>query len=229
MKNSIIITGNKGLIGSFLQKSLIKLGYEVIGFDIENDLTDTNVVTSLMEKYNHSKYLINAFALNDHINKNNQDQTAGNNNDDSLGIFKKYMDINVTTLFSVCDNFIKSRKTGHIINFSSIYGLVSPNPKLYPIDNPKQVGYSTSKSAVISLSAYLAAHYAPEFLVNTLALGGIYNDQNNQFIEQYSKNVPLGRMMRIDELIPAILFLLAPNNTYMTGSVLTIDGGYSII
>ena len=55
MKNSIIITGNKGLIGSFLQKSLIKLGYEVIGFDIENDLTDTNVVTSLMEKYNHSK------------------------------------------------------------------------------------------------------------------------------------------------------------------------------
>lgn len=230
MNNSIILTGNKGLIGSFLQNTLSKLGYEVIGFDIEKDLTDEEVVKKLMLENNQSKYLINAFALNDHIKNNNARNILSNNEkSNSLEIFKKYMEINVTTLFSVCNQFIKSRISGSIINFSSIYGLLSPNPCLYPREKPKEIGYSVSKSAVISLSAYLASHNAPNFVVNTLALGGIFNNQNKDFISNYSKQVPMGRMMHINELTPSILFLLDPNNSYMTGSVITIDGGYSII
>ena len=229
MDNSIILTGNKGLIGSFLQKKLSELGYEVLGFDMEKDLRDEEVVVKLMREHNQSKYLINAFALNDHIKSNNNTKSIINKKSNSLEKFKKYMEINVTTLFSVCDQFINTRVSGNIINFSSIYGLLSPNPYLYPKEKPKEIGYSASKSAVISLSSYLASHNAPNFLVNTLALGGIYNDQDQDFVKNYSKQVPMGRMMQTDEIIPSILFLLDQNNSYMTGSVLTIDGGYSII
>tara|TARA_Y100000589_G_scaffold132335_2_gene126090 strand:- start:3361 stop:4050 length:690 start_codon:yes stop_codon:yes gene_type:complete len=229
MDNSIILTGNKGLIGSFLQKKLPKLGYEVIGVDIEKDLTDKEVVVKLMEECNQSKYLINTFAMNDHIKNNPNINNIDDKKYNSLEIFKKYMDINVSTLYSVCDQFIKSRISGNIINFSSIYGLLSPDPSLYPNEKPKEIGYSVSKSAVISISAYFASHNAPNFIVNTLALGGIHNNQNQYFINNYSNKVPLGRMMKINEILPSILFLLDPNNSYMTGSVLTIDGGYSII
>ena len=228
MDNSIILTGNKGLIGSFLQKKLSELGYEVLGFDMEKDLTNEEVVVKLMRENNQSKYLINAFGLNDHI-KNNNKSLSSITKSNSLEIFKNYMEINVITLFSVCDQFIRTRISGNIINFSSIYGLLSPKPYLYPKEKPKEIGYSVSKSAVISLSSYLAAHNAPNFLVNTLALGGIYNDQDQDFVKNYAKEVPMGRMMHIDEITSSILFLLDPNNSYMTGSVLTIDGGYSII
>lgn len=231
MDNSIILTGNKGLVGSFLQQELTNLGYDVIGFDIEKDLTDIQVVIDLMGTYNQSKNLINAFAFNDHIDKTKRlsKKIKKNKNEYSLDIFKKYMEINVTTLFSVCDQFIKSRISGNIINFSSIYGLLSPDRSLYPKEKPKEIGYSASKSAVISISSYLASHNAPNFRVNTLALGGILNNQNEKFIKNYSKKVPMGRMMEINELTPSILFLLDPQNTYMTGAVLRIDGGYSIL
>ena len=226
MYKSIILTGNKGLIGSFLEKELNFKGYKVIGIDIESDLSDEDTVKSIMKKNENAHILINSFAINDHINKNSNRSEASQKS--SVEIFKKYMDINVTSLFSVCEQFIKTRKYGKIINFSSIYGLVSPNPKLYPKNSPKQIGYSTSKSAVISLSSYLATHFSPDFIINTLALGGINNNQNEDFILNYSKEVPLGRMMNISEVMPAILFLLDPQNSYMTGSVLTIDGGYSL-
>ena len=84
-------------------------------------------------------------------------------------------------------------------------------------------------AGVIALSNYFAANFAPNYRVNTLALGGITNQQDEVFIKNYSKKVPLQRMMLIKELLPSILFLLNKENTYITGSTLTIDGGYSII
>ena len=139
------------------------------------------------------------------------------------------MDINLTSLYSVCREFILTRSHGSIINFSSIYGLVAPDPSIYDINSKKQIGYSASKSGVIALSNYFAVNYAPNFRVNTLALGGINNKQDEIFIKNYSKKVPLRRMMYIKELLPSILFLLNKENTYITGSTLTIDGGYSIL
>tara|TARA_B100000886_G_scaffold307078_1_gene239867 strand:+ start:17645 stop:18325 length:681 start_codon:yes stop_codon:yes gene_type:complete len=226
MKNSVILTGNKGLIGSAIEEFLRNNNYEVIGLDIETKLDISDNVKKIMNLYNKPKHLINTFALNDHIEKNKINYSPI---DSPLENFRKYLEINVTSLYSVCREFIKTRPSGTIINFSSIYGLLTPNPKIYEKNSPKDIGYPVSKSAVISLSNYLAVHYAPNFRINTLVLGGIQNKQPDAFIEKYSDAVPLKRMMQKEELLPSIMFLLDPKNSYMTGSTLSIDGGYSLI
>ncbi len=223
---SILLTGNKGLIGKSLENYLLEKNFEVKGFDIESNLTKEENVKKIMIDNKESQYLINLFALNDHVNKKNDSYDPLNS---PLREFRSYLEVNNTTLFSVCREFIKTRNKGSIINFSSIYGLVSPDPKIYDKKSLKHIGYSTSKSAVIAISNYLAIHYAPNFRVNTLAIGGILNNQPDSFKEKYSEKVPLNRMMNLEEVFPAITFLLDPNNTYMTGSTLSIDGGYSII
>ncbi len=225
MNKSIILTGNKGLIGKSLEYQLKKNNYRVIGFDIEKNLTKEENVKKIMESNIDSPYLINLFAINDHIEKNNYYSPLHS----PLKDFRNFLEINVTTLYSVCREFINTRDTGSIINFSSIYGLLSPDPNLYNPKSLKKIGYPVSKSAVISLSNYLAVHYAPKFRVNTLAIGGVLNKQPDTFIKKYSEKVPLRRMMDLEELWPAIMFLLDPKNTYMTGSTLTIDGGFTII
>tara|TARA_A100001388_G_C28654143_1_gene443461 strand:+ start:109 stop:789 length:681 start_codon:yes stop_codon:yes gene_type:complete len=226
LKNTILLTGNKGLIGKSLEDYLIKKDFKVKGFDIESNLTLENNVKKIMQSNDESEYLINAFALNDHINKESRNYDPLNF---PLTEFRDFLEINNTTLFSVCREFIKTRNKGSIINFSSIYGFITPDPKIYDKKSPKHIGYPTSKSAVISISNYLAIHYAPNFRVNTLAIGGILNNQPNSFKDKYASKVPLNRMMNLEELFPAISFLLDPKNTYMTGSTLLIDGGYSII
>ncbi len=226
MINSVIITGNKGLIGSFLEDFLLKQNYEVIGIDKEINLSLEKNVKDFMKSNKDSFHLINAFALNDHIKKKRETYDPLKS---PLSNFQDYMNINLTSLYSVCRQFILTRKQGSIINFSSIYGLLSPDPNIYNKNAKKEIGYPVSKTGVISLSNYFAANYAPNFRVNTLALGGISNKQDEVFIKNYSKKVPLQRMMNISELLPAISFLLDRENTYITGTTLTIDGGYSII
>ncbi len=226
MNNSIILTGNKGLIGKSLEKFLLKNNYKVKGFDVENNLNIPENVKNIMNSNKNDFYLINTFALNDHINLI---QNKKNYLDSSLDEFRNYLEVNTTSLYSVCREFINTRQQGVIINFSSIYGILSPDPSIYDKNSKKDIGYPVSKSAVISLSNYLAVHSAPNFRVNTIALGGILNNQPEKFINAYSKKVPLKRMMNLEELYPSIMFLLDPQNSYMTGSTLSIDGGYSTI
>ena len=87
MDNSIILTGNKGLIGSFLEKELNFKGYEVIGVDIESDLSDIETVKSIMKKNENAHILINSFAMNDHISKNSY--RSAESKQSSIEIFKK--------------------------------------------------------------------------------------------------------------------------------------------
>tara|TARA_B100000405_G_scaffold239098_1_gene172704 strand:+ start:6 stop:203 length:198 start_codon:yes stop_codon:yes gene_type:complete len=63
--------------------------------------------------------------------------------------------------------------------------------------------------------------------VNNVVLGGILNNQDKDFIEKYSENVPLGRMASVEECVMPILFLLGDDSTYITGSDLVVDGGWT--
>ena len=98
----------------------------------------------------------------------------------SLDSFEEYMKINVISLFSVCREFAQNNKNGSIVNFSSTYGIVSPNPSLYENSN-KHVAYGVSKEAVINLTKYLAVHLAPKIRVNCIVPGGIKNNPDRKF------------------------------------------------
>ena len=80
------------------------------------------------------------------------------------------------------------------------------------------------------LTKYLANLYSPNFLINCLVIGGIYNSKiNKKFIKKYEDNVPIKRMMYADEVIPLLNFLLDKKNTYTSGSSIVSDGGWTSI
>ncbi len=220
----ITITGSEGLIGSTLCKFFKKKKRSVNKLDLKlgHDLTDENFVKNWF-KENHTKYLINCFALNDHIHK-----TRGKRNlyNFTLDSFNEYLKINVVSLFSVCREFARNNTVGSIVNFSSTYGLVSPNPKLYG-SSQKDIAYGVSKESVINLTKYLAIHFAPKIRVNCVVPGGIQNNQDKKFISKYSELTPMKRMMKKTELNGLIDYLCSENSSYVTGSVLVCDGGYT--
>ncbi len=222
MKRSVIITGSEGFLGKEIS-NYFKKNCEVHKLDLSlgHDLTDEKFVKEWFSK-NHANYLINCFALNDNITKKRKKNTLFNF---SLESFQDYLNVNLVSLFSVCREFAKNNKKSSIINFSSIYGAVSPNPSLYDKFH-KDIGYSVSKAGVINMTKYLATHLAPDIRVNCVVPGGVLQNQSPMFTKKYSKLTPMKRMMKKNELNGLLDFLCSEKSSYMTGSIIFMDGGY---
>jgi len=221
----ITITGSEGIVGSQLCSHL-KNNYKIIKLDLKygHDLSDENFVKKWFQK-NKSDYLINCFALNDHISSNRKEETLM---DISLDSVTDYLNTNITSLFSVCREFVRNNKKGGIINFSSYLGIVSPNPILYG-KTDKNIAYCVSKAGVIHLTKYLAVHLAPNIQVNCISPGGIFDKQGKKFVKKYSELTPMKRMMKKSEINGIVDFLCSDTSKYVTGSNFVIDGGYTLL
>jgi NAD(P)-dependent dehydrogenase (short-subunit alcohol dehydrogenase family) len=124
---------------------------------------------------------------------------------------------------------MKKAGGGVIVNISSTYGNVSANKSIYGnsgINSP--VAYATSKAALINLSRYIATHFAEAGIrCNTLSPGGVFNNQSEDFLKNYTALTPLGRMAAAEDYQAAIVFLMSPGSSYMTGANLIVDGGWT--
>jgi len=151
--------------------------------------------------------------------------------------FDKVMDVNVKGTLLCCQvigGAMAEARRGSIVNISSIYGILSPCQDIYEFRRKKgetfykPVGYSVSKSAIVNLTRYLATYWAKKGVrVNTLTPSGIFNNQPREFLEAYCKRVPMGRMADANEMNGAIIFLCSDASSYMTGSNLVVDGGWT--
>jgi len=222
-KLKVIVTGSEGLLGKEITRHLEK-SYSVQKLDLllGHDLRDEKFVKSWFSK-NKAHALVNCFALNDHVKPG---QKRGTIFDISLESFSEFLEVNLTVLFSVCREFAYNNKQGSIINFSATTGIVSARPDLYDGAH-KHPGYSVSKAGVINLTKFLATHLAPQIRVNCIAPGGVEYDQDEEFIKKYSKHTPLRRMMKKNELNKLVEFLCTNDSSYMTGSTIIIDGGWT--
>ena len=151
----------------------------------------------------------------------------------------KVIDVNLKGVYLCCQVFgsamAKSRK-GSIINVASIYGLVSPDQNLYEYRRKKgevfykPIAYSASKSGVYNLSRYLATYWAKQGVrVNSLTIAGVFNSQDQDFLDIYCNRIPIGRMANADEYNGSVLFLASSASKYMTGADLVVDGGWTAI
>jgi len=155
-----------------------------------------------------------------------------------LEAWKASLDVTLTGAM-ICSQVIGCRMAqegkGSIINISSTLGLVSPDQRIYAsqeektgIPFVKPISYTVTKAGMIGMTKWLATYFAKDGVrVNTLVPGGVFNNQDDEFVEEYEKKTPLGRMARRDEYNKAILFLASDDSSYMTGAELVIDGGWT--
>lgn len=211
------------------------------GLAVSTDVTSEQSVSHLVEttlgKFGTLDGLVNNAALDpkcDHSKNQDQFQRFESY---PLELWNQELAVNLTGSFLCAQAagrvFVKNG-SGVIVNISSMYGIVAPNQKLYKNDKEesqkefKPPTYPVSKAAVDSLTRYLATYWAGTGIrVNTLSLGGVYNNHSSEFVKRYSTHTPLQRMARKDEFCGALNFLLSQESSYMTGSNLIIDGGWS--
>jgi NAD(P)-dependent dehydrogenase (short-subunit alcohol dehydrogenase family) len=151
--------------------------------------------------------------------------------------FDRVMEVNVKGVFLCCQVIgaaMAKAGRGSIINISSTYGVGSPCQDIYEYRRKrgetffKPVAYSVSKSALLNLTRYLATYWAEKGVrVNTLTFGGVFNNQDEEFMTEYRKRVPMRRMAGEDEYNGAVVYLMSEAASYMTGSNMVIDGGWT--
>ncbi|GAN29272.1 SDR family oxidoreductase [Legionella pneumophila] len=249
----IVVTGGSGNLGSNLVRYLADQGACVASIDLQHDdcwnglimqlnadVTDKTALTTAREKIEQKwggiDGLVTCAAIDSPPDASSKDN--GPFEDFSEETFDKVMNVNVKGVFLSCQVFGKAmekRRAGSIVNIGSIYGVVSPDQKIYEYRRErgenfyKPVAYSASKSALYNLTRYLAEYWASKNIrTNIITLAGMFADQDNDFLSAYCARVPMGRMATPSDYIGAIHFLLSDSSKYMTGSELRIDGGWTI-
>ena len=150
--------------------------------------------------------------------------------DEPIDGFRKTVDVNLNALFllsQLAARHMIERGTGSIVNVASVLGMVASTPI-------KQASYCASKGAVVNLTRELGAQWARKGLrVNALAPGWFPSEMtelmfSDEGANAYMKrNCPMGRAGEVHELDGALLFLASDASSYMTGQILTIDGGWT--
>jgi NAD(P)-dependent dehydrogenase (short-subunit alcohol dehydrogenase family) len=224
MKSKIIVTGSEGLIGKKVVKFLKKKN-KVLCLDLKlgHNLEDPKQVKEIIKKNSNYNYIINLHGLNDHINGQLEKRKK---NLEDIEIFNKYFRANVFSTYLTNINFIRySRKPIGIINFASQYAVQSPKHFIYSA--PKDIFYVASKFSVIGLTKYLATLHGKNININCIINSGIEADQPKKFKKNLIRHIPKARMMKVDDLFGIIEFLTSNKSSYMNGSSIVIDGGYS--
>ncbi|MFW6040848.1 MAG: oxidoreductase [Thermoplasmatota archaeon] len=246
-----VVTGGAGLIGEQVVRALAEASANVLIADIDTerglkleerlsenglevfsknlDITDEHSIREIIElgeeKYSNIDIWINcAYPRTD-----DWGEKFENISHSSL---KKNVDMHLNGYFLCCQKNaedMKKKDGGVIINFGYTYGVVAPKFNIYEgTDMTMPATYSAIKGGIINFTRYLATYYAPyDIRVNAICPGGVYDGQDETFVKNYSKNTPLGRMAKPEEIAGPVLFLCSDAASYVTGEVMMVDGGWT--
>ena len=246
-KKLAFVIGGNGLIGKKISLSLALHGAKVVIIDknIKNlkklnskiiyeqlDVTQEDAYrkySKIMKKYKSPDIFINCSYPRTKDWENNSIKKI------SLKSLKKNIDyhlISYTWLAKeTAEKMKKSKKNTSIILLSSIYGILGQDLTLYERTSMREnLSYSVIKGGIVNLSKQLASYYGKDKIrVNTICPGGVFDGQNRTFVKNYNKRVPLKRMAKSQEIANVVLFLSSDASSYITGSTLIVDGGWSAV
>jgi len=238
----IIITGGNGLLGKAIINRLISEGAFCINFEINHetnedlsnvycDITDSSSIDKALEavlkKYNKIDGLVN--------NAYPRTKDWGNKFEDIVfESWKQNVDWQLNSYFYLTQKIasqMANQREGSIINMASIYGVVGADFNVYEgTTMTMPAAYSAIKGALVNFTRYVASYFGPQQVrVNTVSPGGIFDNQNEIFVNNYCKKVPMRRLGTPEDISPTVAFLLSDDSQYITGQNLIVDGGWTAI
>lgn len=206
-----------------------------VGVDVTNPVSVEKMVATTVSVFKRLDVLVCSAANDPKFDNQHAGQHRNTFEDYPLEAWKQALDVNLTGMFLCAQAAVKpmlEQNHGVIINICSTYGLVGPDQRIYLRPNQlpqyKPVFYSVTKAGVLGLTRYLATYYAGKKIrANALTPGGVFNNHDEVFLTNYSARTVVGRMAEKDEMNGALLFLASDASTYMTGSNVVVDGGWT--
>jgi NAD(P)-dependent dehydrogenase (short-subunit alcohol dehydrogenase family) len=207
-----------------VSEELRKLGVESLA--LKCDVTNPDDVKYVVEK------TFETFGRIDILVNNSGASWGAPMEEMPLEAWQKVMNVNVTGTFLMSQavgKIMLEQKSGKIINIGSIAGLKGSDPKYMDA-----IGYSASKGAVITFTKDLAVKWGPRGIhVNAIAPGFFPTKMSKGLLEKGGKAIlegtPLRKFGSNNDLKGAALFLAAPASDFVTGSILVVDGGSSVM
>ncbi len=237
---SVAVVDLNGSAAQKVASALAKDGYHAKGFetDITKPESIKSMVSSVLAEFGRLDILVNSAALDPKFDSEavKRGITPGSFEDYPLDQWNAALNVNLTGTFLITQACVKPMlehgNKGSVINICSTYGLNGPDQRIYIKDGKrvafKPVYYTVTKAGILGFTRYLAAYYAgTEIRVNALTPGGVFSDHEDYFVKNYSAKTILGRMAQKDEMNGALLFLASDASSYMTGSNLVVDGGWT--
>lgn len=243
----VVVTGGAGQIGSSICQNFDRLKNKVIMVDLnknecekkikelnlkntipfELDITKTEDIESVFE------YIVNKFGRIDILINNAGIAVFTPFEERTFEEFDKVMKVNIYGTFfcsKAALKYMEKESRGCIVNLGSIYGVISPDPRIYEgLGRNSSEVYGASKAGVIQMTKYLAVHVKSKNIrINAISPGGIFNNQNESFVKNYENKTPMKRMGNEDEIAKTILFLCSDEASYITGQNIIVDGGFTI-
>lgn len=250
IKNKVIlISGSTGYLGSQMVKDLSKAGAIVIvlstnlkkakklcsDFNIskkqafEIDISDKKnikeVIKKIYQKFNKIDILVNNAYFG--VSKKFDSYTKNDWNKSLDGTI-----ISLDYMIQAVIPYMKSNINSRIINISSMYGIVAPNPDIYSSeDTINPLSYGVGKAGIIQYTKYSAMMLAKyNITVNTISYGPFPNInivKDKKFLNKLANKTFLKRIGNPKEVTSAIYFLSLDESSYLTGQNIIVDGGWT--
>lgn len=238
-----LVTGGAGGIGAAVAEALAASGCQVVAADLPNRLGATataggiehvaldvmdaaeikQCVQGVVQRHGRLDILVNVAGVG----------SVGSAQNITEQEWDRVIDINLKGTFLCCQAVIpvmKQQKLGRIINIGSVLGKNGGNPR--PWLDPKEqdragnVAYGISKAGVHIMTSYLAKELASfGITVNAVAPGPVASAMTSGFPQTLKDLIPVGRMGKAAEIASAILFLAAPDSSFVTGEIMDVNGG----